>query len=347
MYLRKIDPVVKLRVWLLAASLLTPLCFAQSRSVQATIDASKTGAPISKNVYGQFLEHAGGLVNSAIWAEMLDDRKFYNVITSKPPAEPTGPAWMRRGARRWTPIGADDFVTMDEKKAYAGDHSPMIRLGNTARGIQQSGLAVRKGSVYTGRIVLAGAAGTVVNVNLVWGPGDADKQTVEVNVTGPEYKKYPLRFVAKADSDDARIEIVAKGSARDPHWSRIADAGRQRGGLPRGGRGRAQAVAFGVLSLSRRQFRLRPRVALRRRRHRQAAADLGSGLACRAAQRRRHGRVHDALPSARRRCLHHGQRRLRRRMVSAAQLVEYINGAATTPMGQMARRQRPSRSLTT
>jgi alpha-N-arabinofuranosidase len=213
MHLRKMDPVVKLRVGVLAACFLAPLCFSQSRSVQATIDASKTGAPISKYVYGQFLEHAGGLVNSAVWAEMLDDRKFYNAITSKPPAEPAGPAWMRRGARRWTPIGADAFITMDEKKAYTGDHSPMIRLANTeACGIQQSGLAVRKGSAYTGRIVLAGAAGTVVNVNLVWGQGDADKQTVAVNVSGTEYKRYPLRFIAKADSDDARIEIVAKGS---------------------------------------------------------------------------------------------------------------------------------------
>jgi hypothetical protein len=44
--------------------------------VNATIDASKTGAPITKNIYGQFLEHGGDIVNTGIWSEMLVGRKF-------------------------------------------------------------------------------------------------------------------------------------------------------------------------------------------------------------------------------------------------------------------------------
>ena len=36
-----------------------------------SIDASETGAPISKYLYGQFLEHGGNIVNDGIWAEML------------------------------------------------------------------------------------------------------------------------------------------------------------------------------------------------------------------------------------------------------------------------------------
>src|SRR5690242_11117125 len=50
--------------------------------VDISIDASKTGPPISKYIYGQFLEHIGGIVNNNIWAEMLDDRKFYYPINS-------------------------------------------------------------------------------------------------------------------------------------------------------------------------------------------------------------------------------------------------------------------------
>ena len=124
-----------------------------------TIDASKTGAPISKYVYGQFLEHIGGIVNNNIWAEMLDDRKFYYPITSHPPAEPAGPAWRRVTLRHWTPIGADEFVTMDTDHPYVGDHTPRVKLSSTeAHGIQQAGLAVRKGKSYTGRVVLAGTS---------------------------------------------------------------------------------------------------------------------------------------------------------------------------------------------
>jgi alpha-N-arabinofuranosidase len=82
---------------LLAVLFSSILAAAQSQPVTANIDASKTGAPISKYIYGQFLEHIGGIVNTNIWAEMLDDRKFYFPITSNPPADAPlrirGDAW--------------------------------------------------------------------------------------------------------------------------------------------------------------------------------------------------------------------------------------------------------------
>ena len=111
-------------VWLPLALLISTVASAQTQPVTVTIDASKTAAPISKYIYGQFLEHIGGIVNNGIWAEMLDDRKFYFPITSHPPAEPAAqPGFRRAPLRHWTPIGADDFVTMDSDKPYAGDHS--------------------------------------------------------------------------------------------------------------------------------------------------------------------------------------------------------------------------------
>ena len=88
--------------FLLVAALLCPsLTFAQTQTVNVNVDASKTGAPISKYIYGQFLEHIGGIVNNGIWAEMLDDRKFYYPITSHPPAET--PALISPTPKRHTP----------------------------------------------------------------------------------------------------------------------------------------------------------------------------------------------------------------------------------------------------
>lgn len=102
------------QVVLLAGVTLSTLSLAQTQPVSATIDASKTGAPISKYIYGQFLEHGGNIVNEGVWAEMLEDRKFYHPITSKPPEEPPVPAWRHRSPpRHWMPIGGDEFVTMD------------------------------------------------------------------------------------------------------------------------------------------------------------------------------------------------------------------------------------------
>ncbi len=198
-------------LFLLAATL---ACSGQTRPVKATIDGSKTGAPISKYVYGQFLEHAGNLVNSGIWAEMIDDRKFYNPIKAKAPAEPEGPAWRRRLAPRyWTTAGAEEFVTLDAKRAWTGDHSPEIRLTRTEpHGIQQAGLAVRKGKGYVGRIILAATPGAVVKVSLAWGNAESDRQTAIIDNASANYRKFPLKFVAQADADDARIEITGTGS---------------------------------------------------------------------------------------------------------------------------------------
>ncbi len=205
--------IITLQVLLFTGPLFPTVLSAQTQSVNATIDASKTGTPISKYIYGQFLEHIGGIVNNNIWAEMLDDRKFYYPITSHPPAEPPGPAWRRTVLRHWTPIGGDEFVIMDADHAYVGDHTPMVKLSpNELHGIQQAGLAVRKGKSYTGRVILAGTPGTTVKVNLIWGDAASDRQTVVIGKLGPDYRKFPLSFQTQGDSDDARLEIVGTGT---------------------------------------------------------------------------------------------------------------------------------------
>jgi alpha-L-arabinofuranosidase len=207
---------------LLTALLFSTLCSAQTQPVHATIDASKTSAPISKYIYGQFLEHIGGIVNNNIWAEVLDDRKFYFPITSRPPAQPTGPSWRRTALRHWTPIGADEFVTMDADHPYVGEHAPLVKLSSSeAHGIQQAGLAVRKSKSYTGRVVLAGAPGTTVKVSLIWGNAASDRQTVVINRVGSEFRKFPLTFQAQGNSDDARFEIVGIG-ARSFHIGAVS-----------------------------------------------------------------------------------------------------------------------------
>src|ERR1019366_2124469 len=195
------------------ALLFTTLSSAQTQPVHAVIDTSKTSAPISKYIYGQFLEHIGGIVNNNIWAEMLDDRKFYFPINSHTAAEPSGPAWRRTALRHWMPIGADEFVTMDKDRPYVGEHTPLVTLSSSeAHGIQQAGLTVRKGKSYTGRVVIAGTPDATVMVSLIWGNAATDRQTVVINRIGSEYRKSPLTFQAQADSDDARIEIVGRGT---------------------------------------------------------------------------------------------------------------------------------------
>jgi len=208
------NPALAKPVALLATLFFSTLACAQTQPISATIDASKTGAPISKYVYGQFLEHGGNLVNEGVWAEMLEDRKFYNPVSSKAPEEPPVPAWRRRAPlRRWTPIGGDEFVTLDTENPYTGDHTPLVKLDSKEpHGFGQSGLTVRKGKAYTGRILLAGGPAAAVKVTLIWGKEAGERQTVPIPSLGSAYRKFPLRFVAQADSDDARLEITGTGA---------------------------------------------------------------------------------------------------------------------------------------
>ncbi len=211
---------LKIPALLLAALFLPLVSTAQTRTVNVTIDASKTGAPISKHIYGQFLEHGGDIVNTGVWAELLADRKFFYPVSATAPQPPQlmgnaagNPRFRRPITRWWAPIGGGEAVTMDMKAPYTGDQTPLVELdAKVPHGIGESGIAVRKGNAYTGRIVLAGAPGAVVKVTLIWGKEAGDRQTVTLPALTPAYRKFPFNFQAQGDSDDARMEITATGA---------------------------------------------------------------------------------------------------------------------------------------
>jgi len=122
-------------VCLLSLLALPGIASSQLRVVSATIDPSKTGAPISKYIYGQFLEHGGDIVNTGVWSEMLVDRKFFYPVSAGAPTPPPvmgnaagNPRFRRTPTRWWAPIGGDDAVAMDTKDPYTGDHSPLVKL---------------------------------------------------------------------------------------------------------------------------------------------------------------------------------------------------------------------------
>jgi alpha-N-arabinofuranosidase len=194
---------------------------AQPQTITATIDAGKTRAPINKYLYGQFIEHLGNIINGTFWAEMLDDRKFYNpVVTHAPPATaPTTRARFFR-PRPWISLSPEQTIGMDSDHPYTGLHAPLVKLdGSTPRGIRQEGIAVRKGKAYSGHIVLAGDGAKVI-VSLIWGPNAEDRQTNETPKLADAYAEFPLNFTAGADTEEARLEIAGTGHG----WFRIGVA---------------------------------------------------------------------------------------------------------------------------
>jgi alpha-N-arabinofuranosidase len=77
-------------VFLLSVLIFALAAGAQDQTVRATVHTAETGDPISKRIYGLFIEHIAGIINTGIWAEMLEDRKFYHPIRRNNAADDVG-----------------------------------------------------------------------------------------------------------------------------------------------------------------------------------------------------------------------------------------------------------------
>jgi alpha-N-arabinofuranosidase len=154
-----------------------------------SIDAAKTGEPLSKYVYGQFIEHLGRCIYGGIWAEMLEDRKFWFPVTPK--YDPYGnvpkdiPFPVVKSSP-WQIIGPDDAVKMVKEDPFVGQHTPEVAPGG---GIRQNDLALVKGKQYVGYL---------------------DRVTLENKTNG--YQKMPFRFNAGTDTIAGKIEIHNLGA---------------------------------------------------------------------------------------------------------------------------------------
>ena len=166
---------------------------------QIVIDAGKVREPMSKYIYGQFIEHLRRCIYGGIWAEMLQDRKFfYPVGEAKSP---------------WKVIGPANQVTNAPQQPFVGVRSPRMALAGDGKsvGIAQGDLALRKGKRYVGHVWLAGGDEVgPVSVSLVWGDGPEGRQTITVGHVAAKYAKTPLQFTAVADTDKGRLEITRR-----------------------------------------------------------------------------------------------------------------------------------------
>ena len=167
---------------------------------EVRIDTAATRAPMSPFIYGQFIEHLGRCIYGGIWAEMLEDRKFFYGI----------------GAREspWSAVGPPGAVTMSADAPFVGSHTPVVNApgGESPAGIAQGALALISGRRYTGHIVLSGdQAAAPVRVSLVWGNGPSDRTTVSVPALSAAYESAPLSFLAGGTTDSGRLEVTTSG----------------------------------------------------------------------------------------------------------------------------------------
>src|SRR3546814_8703563 len=110
---------------------------AEGPTLQAQIHVDRQHEPVSPYEYGMFIEPIGSLVARTLWAEMLDDRKFYFPVVdaAHDPELPTGvegrPAMP---LRKWRPIGDAAAVTMADRKSTSlnSSHKCATRMPSSA-----------------------------------------------------------------------------------------------------------------------------------------------------------------------------------------------------------------------
>lgn len=168
-------------------------------STAVTIDVADVKEPMSDYIYGQFIEHLGRCIYGGIWAEMLEDRKFWYV-----PGERESP---------WQVMGKRELFSVDRVNPFTGDKTPVLGIdGSGSAGIQQSGLGLKPDLDYEGRIILKATPGiTAVKVSLHQGE---QTQTVTIEKPGPAFNTYPLKFRSGDLTHNASISIEPEGSGK-------------------------------------------------------------------------------------------------------------------------------------
>ncbi|MBI5766955.1 MAG: alpha-N-arabinofuranosidase [Verrucomicrobia bacterium] len=193
-----------IRRTLLAISLgLAATAFAAAAPLEVKLDAAKTGAPINPHIYGQFIEHLGRCIYGGIWAEMLEDRKFYFPITANyaPYKSLTDSAYPVVGASPWQIIGDPSAVTMVKENAFVGTHSPRVAAG---AGLRQRDLGLVAGKAYVGYLWARPAGGKAeIEVALIWGSAAGDRATKRFTFTGGEFAKQAFKFTAQRGGENA------------------------------------------------------------------------------------------------------------------------------------------------
>ncbi|GLB48318.1 carbohydrate binding domain-containing protein [Neptunitalea lumnitzerae] len=185
----------------------------QSKQLTAVIDVSQKQPPIADKLFGMFIENlgnedVGNITDDCLWAELLDDRKFFYPVDTLPTLFPKN---RKEAINQWYPMNAKVF--MDEANAYVGKHSPKITLeNNTVSGIKQSGIALEAGKTYTGRVVLKASGSTEVTVALHYGNNENDVISKTFKNIDTSYSKYYFQFTCPKNFLQGALSITGKGT---------------------------------------------------------------------------------------------------------------------------------------
>lgn len=182
-----------------------------------TIKTGERRPDIHPFIYAQFIEHLGRCIYGGIWAEMLEDRKFYFPIEENyaPYRSLEKTKFPVVGASPWQIIGDANGVTMTKDQPFVGEQTPRIAAGH---GIRQRDLGVVKDKKYVGYIWLKSTSDKPAAVEVSLNTKDVNRNAPaersapkKIEGIGSDYKKFSFEFTADESTDHANLEINAIG----------------------------------------------------------------------------------------------------------------------------------------
>ncbi len=177
-----------------------------AETVTVKLDLNDRGEDINPLIYGQFIEHLGRCIYGGIWAEMLEDRKFYFPITENyaPYVELKDTAYPVVEASPWEVVGDASLVSMIEEDSFVGRHTPCLKAGAV---IQQHDLGVVSGKKYKGYIWLRSGSreGARVKLSLVFSDNSSTGKVISTG--NSKYEKTQFEFSSLEDTDRATLKI--------------------------------------------------------------------------------------------------------------------------------------------
>ena len=179
--------------------------------LKVDIDVAQRGAPINPMIYGQFIEHLGRCIYGGIWAEMLEDRKFYFEITSEyaPYTSLEDTDFPVVGASPWEITGNADGLKMVTEDSFVGDHTPQLQTGT---GITQHDLTWEQDRGYTGYVWVKRTAGKQAKITVTLGGGSKPGK-FEFVASEEDYAQYRFHWNASADTAKGFLRIVVEEGA--------------------------------------------------------------------------------------------------------------------------------------
>jgi len=185
------------RVWFDEMNL--DLISSEEINTNISINTSDRSEPMPVYIYGQFIEHLGRCIYGGIWAEMIQDRKFWYA-----PGSVESP---------WIISGEKNLFSIETKDPFTGVQSPVLSsYGDKKAVLSQENLGLKENLDYNGRIVLKSSSGIEkALVTLKW---DNKSEVVEINNLTDKYASYPLKFKSASLVHDAILTIEPVGNGR-------------------------------------------------------------------------------------------------------------------------------------